>query len=50
VRRIKVLYDLVFFEAPAENLASEGVVTAEILVPLRMADKTRDAMNQTPIG
>jgi Zn-dependent protease with chaperone function len=29
VRRIKVLYDLEFFEARAENPASEGAVTAE---------------------
>jgi Zn-dependent protease with chaperone function len=29
VRRIRVLYDLGFFEARAENQASEGVVTAE---------------------
>jgi hypothetical protein len=29
VRRIKVLYDLGFFEATAENPASEDAVTAE---------------------
>src|ERR671910_576493 len=29
VRRVRVLYDLGFFEAPTENPASEGVVSAE---------------------
>jgi hypothetical protein len=29
VRRIKVLYDLGFLKAPAENPASEDAVTAE---------------------
>jgi hypothetical protein len=29
VRRVRALYDLGFFEAPAANSASEGVVTAE---------------------
>jgi hypothetical protein len=29
VRRIRALYDLGFFEAPAEKLRSEGVVGAE---------------------
>jgi hypothetical protein len=29
VRRLKILYDAGFFEAPAENLATGGVVTAE---------------------
>jgi hypothetical protein len=29
VRRVKALYELGFFEAPAENPASEGVVTTE---------------------
>jgi hypothetical protein len=29
VRRIRVLYDLGFFEARAESPASEGAVTAE---------------------
>jgi hypothetical protein len=29
VRRLKVLYDAGFFEAPTDNPSTEGVVTAE---------------------